>query len=296
MFRPAISAALVAAVVVSAGRADEVNDKQKAVAAANLKTAELKGFTIVESATLILATPLPEARAKAVAEGLEKTVRTARKGLQMDDKDEPWKGKLTIYHVGERRAFGSFLRAVSGERTEAGFYVAIRSDEPYVASGADAGPKATDADIIGDLGPVVGTAYFQSKAGSGTPVPAWVRNAYGRAASLRADGPAGKRLTTYKTAARTAVLGKGRGPATLAEVWANERPDADLVATALLDYMAFGGDKAGQDKFIRFVANLKPDENGDSPDVSKVVETAGWKWQDLEAGWRGWATKGLPTK
>lgn len=283
----------LAATVVSA---DEVSDKQKAVAVENLKKAELKGYSVVESATLILVSPLPEARAKAVAEALEKTAKTARKGLQFDEKMEPWKGKLTVYHVPERKAYSTFLRLVVGERSDAGIVVAIRGDEPLAATGVETNAKAADADLVADIGPAVGAAYLQSKAGPSTPLPPWVSAAYGRAASLRADSPSGKRMTTYKTAARSAVLGKGRGPATLAELWANDRPDAELLATAFVDYLAFGTEKASQEKFSRFVSNLRPDENGDSPEPWKALETAGWKAPELEAAWRSWAQKGLNTK
>lgn len=284
---------LLAASVVSA---DEVSDKQKAVAAENLQKADLKGYTVVESATLILVSPLPEARAKAVVEALEKTAKAARRGLQFDDKMEPWKGKLTVYHVPERRTYGNFLRLVVGERAEAGVVVAVRGDEPLAATGVETNSKATDADLVGDIGPAVGAAYLQSKAGPSTPLPPWVGSAFGRAASLRADSPTGKRVTAYKTAARSAVLGKGRGPATLAELWANDRPDAELLSTAFVDYLAFGTDKAAQEKFSRFVSNLRPDENGESPEPSKALETAGWKAPELEAAWRTWAQKGMLVK
>ncbi|HEX4612187.1 MAG TPA: hypothetical protein VH092_28595 [Urbifossiella sp.] len=296
MSRLALAAVVFVTAIAVVGRADEVSDKQKAVALEHIKTSELKGYGVVESATLILASPLPETRSKAVAEALEKTAKTARKGLQFGDKEDAWKGKLTVYHIPDRKLLGNFLRTVAGERSEVSFYVGVRGDEPYAASSAEAGPKASDADIAADLGPAVGAAYFQSKAGPATSVPAWVRGAYGRAASLRSDAPTGKRLVSYKTAAKGTVLGKGRGPATLAEVWAGDRPDAELVATSLLDYMAFGTDKMGQEKFTRFVSNLRPDENGDSPEITKVVETAGWKWQELENGWRSWAAKGMPVK
>lgn len=280
-------------VVLSSGRADEVSDKQKAVAAANVKQADLKGYTVVESATLILVSPLPEARAKAVADALEKTAKTARKGVQLGDKDDPWKGKLTVYHVPDRRAYGPFVRVVAGDGGGGGLVVVVRGDEPFVVSAVEPGVKATDADIAADLGPAVGTAYFQSKAGAMTPVPPWLRDGFGRAATLRADGPGGKRMPVYRTAAKNAVLGKGRAPATLADLWAGTRPDSELLATAFLDYLAFGADKAGQEKFGRFVSNLRPDENGDSPEVAKVIETAGWKAPELEAAWRTWAAKGM---
>ncbi|HYH65142.1 MAG TPA: hypothetical protein VD866_10650 [Urbifossiella sp.] len=296
MPRLALPAALFLVAAASVVSADEVSDKQKAAAVENLKKADLKGYTVVESATLILVSPLPEARAKAVAEGLEKTAKTARKGLQYADKDEAWKGKLTVYHVPDRRAYGNFLRLVVGERSEAGVVVSVRGDEPLAATGVETNPKATDVDLVGEIGPAVGAAFLQSKAGPSTPLPPWVSTAYGRAASLRADSPTGKRMTTYKTAARPAVLGKGRGPATLAELWANDRPDAELVATAFVDYLAFGADKTTQERFPRFVSALRPDENGDTPEPWKALETAGWKAPELEAAWRTWAQKGMLVK
>ncbi|MBN9519663.1 hypothetical protein J0H58_14270 [bacterium] len=294
MFRTTLPAVLLFAAAVAS--ADEVSDRQKAAAGENLKKAELKGYSVVESETLILASPLPEARAKAVAGALEKTAKLARKGLQFADAEVPWKGKLTVYHVPDRKAYGNFLRLVAGERSESGYFVGIRGDEPAAATGAEVAAKATDAELVAELGPVIGAAYFQAKAGPASPVPAWARNGYGRAASLRADSPTSKRMTTYKAAAKAAVLGKTRGPAMLMEVWANDRPDAELVATAFFDYLAFGSDKASQEKFGRFVNNLRPDENGDSPEVAKVIETAGWKAPELEYAWRQWALKGMAVK
>ncbi|MFO0801354.1 MAG: hypothetical protein U0804_28140 [Gemmataceae bacterium] len=295
MPRLATSVALLL-VAASLTSAQDVSDKQKAAAAENLKKGELKGYSVAESATLILASTLPESRAKAVAEALEKTAKIARKGLQYGEKEDAWKGKLTVYHVPDRRAYGSFLRTVLGERSDAGVVVSVRGDEPVATIGVETNPKATDAEFAGDIGPAVGAAYLQSKAGPNTPVPAWLRTGYGRAASLRAEGPSGKRLTAYKTAARSAVLGKGRGPATLGELWANDRPDAELVATAFVDYLAFGTDKTGQEKFVRFIGALRPDENGDSPEPAKALESVGWKAPEVEAAWRAWVQKGMNAK
>ncbi|QDU21105.1 hypothetical protein [Urbifossiella limnaea] len=295
MPRLAPSAALFL-LAASLSSAQDATDTQKAAVAENLKKGELKGYTVVESATLLLASPLPEARAKAVAEALEKTAKTARKGLQYGEKEEAWKGKLAVYHVPDRRAYGNFLRLVLGDRTDTGVVVSVRGDEPVAAIGVETNPKATDAEFVGDIGPAIGAAYLQSKAGPNTPVPAWLRSGYGRAASLRADGPSGKRLTAYKTAARGAVLGKGRGPVTLGELWANDRPDAELIATAFVDYLAFGTDKMGQEKFVRFVGALRPDENGDVPEPAKALESVGWKAPEVEAAWRAWAQKGMNAK
>ncbi|MBX9622899.1 MAG: hypothetical protein K2X82_03710, partial [Gemmataceae bacterium] len=178
---------------VALARADEVSDRQRKAAEANLAKAEVGKLTVAETDNLILFTPLPEARAKAVAALLQKTHAAARKGLRFDPKEEPWPGKLAVVHLPERAEFARFMRAVAGARPEDPLHVAARGDDPYVLSGAPLPAKAADADVAGELGPLVGAALLVARAGS-AKVPEWVRDGYGRAAAARAEGPQGKRF------------------------------------------------------------------------------------------------------
>lgn len=285
-------AGLWIALAVSTAPADETTDKQKKVAAENLKKAEVDKSEVVETESLIVHTTLPAPRAKAVASLLQKTYKVARKGLQLEEKEEPWKGKLTVYHLPDRKSYATFLRAVGGDRPENPYYVSVRGDEPYVVSGPDLSAKSTDADVAAQLSPAVAVALLMSKAGASTPVPTWVRNGFGQAATLRADGPNGKRFPAYKSQARAAVLKGGGGkPTPVADVWGSERSDVELIQTALIDYMAFG---PGAANFPRFVTGLRADENGDTPPIAMVLESAGWKAPALEVAWWKWVQGGMP--
>ena len=288
---PALPAAVLLAVGLA--RADEASDRQRKAAEANLAKAEVAELTVAETDGLFLFTPLPEGRAKAVAAALQKTHALARKGLRFDSGDEPWKGKLAVVHLPERAAFTRFMRAVAGAKPDDPFHLALRDDNPYVLSGAGLTGKATDADVAADLGPLVGAALLTARAGPSAKVPEWVRGGYGRAAALRAEGPNGKRFGEYKTAARRAALGGARGPARLADAWAGERPDADVVATSVMDYLAFGPRAA---EFPKFLAALRPDENGTAPEVAAAIEAVGGKADAVEAGWRRWVQAGMVGK
>src|SRR4051812_21473228 len=59
---------------------------QKATVVANLKKAEITA-AVVETESFLIATTLPEAKAKALGAVLEKVVPVARKGLKFEDTD-----------------------------------------------------------------------------------------------------------------------------------------------------------------------------------------------------------------
>ncbi|MBX9582030.1 MAG: hypothetical protein K2X87_17130 [Gemmataceae bacterium] len=283
-----------ALVVLGLARADEAADRQRKAAEANLAKAEVGKLTVAETENLFLLTPLPEARAKAVAGHLQKAYAVARKGLRFDPKDEPWAGKLAVYHLPERADFTRFMRAVAGAKPDDPYHVAVRGDAPYVLSGSALPAKAADADVAAELGPPVGAALLVARVGPSAKVPEWVRGGYGRAAALRAEGTGGKRFGEYKKAARAAALGGGGSyPARAADAWAGDRPDADVVATSLMDYLAFGPPAA---KFPKFLDALKPDENGNIPDISAAVEAGGGKMEVFEAGWRRWVQAGMAVR
>jgi hypothetical protein len=285
-----LAGCLVALVAFSAG-ADDVSNTQKKVAQTHLTTAGVKNGATVESESLIFCSSLPEVRAKTIVEGLQKVYKTGRKGLQFEQKEEAWKGKLAVFFLPTKQEYNEFLRLVAGERPGTAYALMIRSDEPYVVGGGEIGEKAKDADISAELGTVIGAALLMSKAGSSTPVPGWVRTGFGRAAVLRAEGMNGRRFLAYRAEARAAVLGGKGKPALIADVWEAERADSDLLATSLMDYMAFG---PGSANFSRFLTGLKPNENGDAPTIQAALESGGWKPDALEAAWKKWVQAGIP--
>jgi hypothetical protein len=278
----------------SPGLADEVSDAQKRAAAANLKKAEIDNAAVVETEHFIVCATIPEAKAKQLGAQLEKVYATARKALRFEPADSPWKGKLTVYHLTDRRDFNLFARAVVGERPTADYFVGLRRDDPFVVDGVGLGEKAAEADRFGQTGALVGSAVLQGKMG-GTEVPEWVRMGFGRSASLRAEGPNSKRLAAYKARARRAVLaGAGGRPVPVGAVW-NESgtPDQGTLATCLMDYLAYG---PGSAKLLDFLNGFRPNENVQNPGVAQALEAAMWKEPALDAAWKKWVQAGLPVK
>src|SRR5215212_8496281 len=103
---PAVSRLLVFAALLfvgTAARADDVTDKQKKLAADNMKQADVAVFATVETDDLILVATLPDEKAKGLAAQLQKTSVLARKVLQYEDKEKPWTGKLTVYFLTESK-------------------------------------------------------------------------------------------------------------------------------------------------------------------------------------------------
>lgn len=290
-------AALAFALVLGAGftPADEISTKQKKAALESFAKAEISKGAAVECDTVIVAGLLPETRLKTIGDSLSKTSKLARKALQYDEKDEPWKGKLTVVYLPERKDFAQFMRLYVGQKPDGNWHIAIRGDEPFIVSGAELDAKATDAEIAAELSPLLVGATLQAKVGFAARIPGWVRIGLGRAVSLRADGATSKRFTSFKSQARTAVLGGGGKPAApIADVWSSDRPDGGLLSTSLMDYLAFG---PGNANFGKFLSALRPDENGGEPAIAKVIEDAGWKTPaDLEAAWKKWVTAGSPVK
>lgn len=286
----ALALALALAFALAPAAADEMSEKQKKTAQANLKKAEVQKAAVVETANFIVCATVPEAKAKALGDVLEKTYATARKGLQMEEKDSPWKGKLAVYFLTERRDFSLFVLTVANEKTRDPYFISIRSDEPYIVCNPEGGPKTTDADLYFDAAVLVATAAIQGQYPIAM-LPEWVKGGFARAAALRAAGTGSPRFTSYRTKARRVVLGSpGKGPAPVANLW-NDMPldDKETAATSLMDYIVFG---SGAKESPRFLRGFQPSETVATPGPAQALEAAGWKEPQLEAAWRKWVQTG----
>ena len=265
----------------------ETATRQKATAVANLKKVELKGV-VVETDYFLVAGTISEEKAKALGKALDKVVPVARKAAQYEEKDEPWKGKLAVYFLPEGKEFKSFVRGVVGEQPS-GVAYSLRSDDPFVVDPVDLPGKVTDADQFANTAAVVAGAYLKAKT-SGSSLPDWLRDGFGRVTAARAEGTSSKRYQTYKTQAKAAVLGKGNPPA-LADLWGGNKLDnADVLTASFAEYLAYG---PGAKMFPQFLIGLRPDEAGNNPAVTTALEAAGWKdVAMLEAAWRKWVQTG----
>src|SRR5262249_26425364 len=161
---------------------------------------EVKKAAVIETAHFIVCATVPEARAKVLGDNLEKAYASARKGLQMEDKDTAWKGKLAVYYLTDRREFNLFTLSVAGEKTRDSYFVSAKGNEPFLINGPELGEKTSEADLFFETGVLVASATIQGRYESAL-LPEWVKNGFARAAALRAGGTTSPRYSAYKTKA-----------------------------------------------------------------------------------------------
>lgn len=264
---------------------EAVAKQQKAAALASLKKAELARGTVTESNHFLIATTLPESKAKTLGAILEKLVPIARKSLQYEDKEEVWKGKLAVYFLPEQKESKSFIRSVLVEQPD-GVVYSLRTDTPLLVDPVEVPVKATEWDQFHNNAAIVASAFLKAK-GSTAALPDWLVNGYGRVTAMRAEGMTAKRYTSYKAGAKSAA-NKG---AKITELWSEIKPDnANILANSFAEYLAYGPASAN---FVKLIYGFRPDENGNAPSAQQAFEAAGWKdLSMLEAAWRKWATTG----
>lgn len=293
---PAVGLGLALAVACSVPDSATAQDKDalvkqaKAAAIANLKKANIDKPTVVETANYLVVGSLPEAKAKALGDALEKATVQARKALKFDDKEYPWKGKLTVYFMPDSAEFKALMRRAFQTSPE-GAHSDLRADPPFLVDPAVTTAKGTDADLYFSTAARIAGEHMKGK-GTGTQnVPDWFRDGFGRVTAMRAEGTSAKRYTAYRTQVRGAVA-KG---AKLDDVWTDAKSaTSEVVSQSFAEYLTYG---PGAAKLQMVLDALKPSENNQEPTIDQALEAAGLKEKDkgyasLEAAWKKWAATG----
>ncbi len=296
MTRLAVLAAVLAIAFASqadsAAQDKDKDTKARAAATENLKKIKIDKPTVVETDNFLVVGSISEEKAKALAGVLEKTLPVARKAAKYDEKDVAWKGKLTVYYLPDGDEFKSFMRRVLQASPE-GVYVDVKADPPLVVDPADSLPgKPSDADLFAVTAARVAGELLQAKGTGTQAVPAWLRDGFGRAAQMRAEGVNSKRYLTYKSAAKAAALAPKGGKATvIADAWSEARSaTGETLATSVAEFLAFGPKEKELGKFLDA---LRPNDTNPSPTVQNGFEALGWKEQaTADAAWKKWVQTG----
>ena len=278
--RPCLLAVLVAA---SAGLADEREDAAKTA----LKAAKIDAFAVAETADLRVFTTLPKAKATPLATAAQKAHTAALTALKKDESDY-WGGKLTVYAISDNRQTRALLlfglMQTGGRETAR---IDTRAVTPYALVGVGPGEKRTDTQLTADVVSQVASAVLVKAAGEGADLPAWLRVGFGRAVQVRSEGA--KAVAAQKAKYR-ALAGKSGAQLSPADVWdGTEGPDADLRATAFVDFLVFG---PPADKFGTFLAAFKPTDENQQPDTGTALAVTGWKPEWLADGFKTWLLSG----
>ncbi|MSR53538.1 MAG: hypothetical protein EXS09_09660 [Gemmataceae bacterium] len=263
--------------------------KLKETAADAMKKSEVKDANLAETDNLIFASTLPEAKAKSVADSLQKTYLVAAKALKFEDAEV--KGfRAVVYAFGDVDQFRQFQRAVLKTRPDPdSFAIAdVKRDVPFLAITARRGEKAPNFEVM--AGNEICKALL-SKKGGNAKITEWMKDGFARAVKMRSN-PASvgtDRSAVSRIAPRLAKTAKGSS--VVDKAWSGTGKDKDLVAASLMDFLTFG---AGAEKLSNILNGLIPGDGGTDPTFGDALKASDWMLEDLDRAWRDWLAKGAP--
>jgi hypothetical protein len=283
-------------------------DMQKKSAQEAMKAAKVADATVVESPSLILASGLPEAKAKLLVANMEKVYVLARKALRYEaaPKDEP---KMVIYAFGDVDVFRGYVRSVLKRSPDKDEFIAmdLKGDVPVIAVSAKRGETTPNYDQM--VGKAI-TELLLSKRTLNAQIEGWMQEGFQKAVLSRIDPRVG---AAEKAKIRTLVRPLAKGApitVTIAEkAWGEPNADRDAVAMSIMEFLTFGsgGSKLGdvlqgmvpsdEVRDPSFLTSIKKVEFKEAP----AKTAAGKEWKEtndaayLERAWRDWVSKGSPT-
>jgi hypothetical protein len=286
-----ITCTCVAILAIATGHAQEKPasaDKQKQFAAEAMKKAEVKDARVIETANLVVATHLPEAKAKSLTETVEKLYVLANKALKVDLADA--KAKTLVFTFPEVDQYRQFKRSVIKERAADDEFASydVKRDDGYVAVSARRGEKNPNFEAI--AGTEVCRAVLARKAGNAR-LSEWMKDGFARAVSWRLDSKnaATDRSTVQRLAPR---LAKGaKGTPVVDKAWTGTGRDKDVIAASLMDFLTFG---SGSEKLGSLLSSMIPSTAIDNPTFVEALKGTDWMVEDLDRAWRDWIGKGSP--
>jgi hypothetical protein len=230
---------------------------------------------------LVHAAPVtPPAKLKEIGAGLEARYSLAVKALKLDSKEDVWPSKLTVYLIGSRPQFNSFMRTIAKQRSSADYsgWFSLTDPHPFVVAGP---PQAKyEPNVEGQAGDQVAAALLRKFGGDS--VPAWLVAGFSRATAWRAS-PSG--AAADRAQVKRVIRGK-----TAADVWNNKlsAEEAVVLRASLVEFLAYG---PGSESFPQFVQAFKPG-NPPAPrtiaDALKVTDYAG---ERLTPAWHAWVAR-----
>jgi hypothetical protein len=265
------------------------DDTLKAQAAAAMKKADVDNARVVETEHLLVATALPEAKAKALANGLEKAFVQAARALKLEAADT--KGQVTVFAFADVDHYRQFQRAVLKQRPDDDEYASfdVKRDDAYVAVSARRSEKAPNFEAL--AGTELCRALLARKAGNAR-LPEWMKDGFARAMTWRLN-PASAGTDRAAVARLAPPLRKGAKGAmpVVDKAWSGTGKEKDAVAASLMDYFTSG---PGAEKFGNVLSSLIPTDATAAPTFADALKAADWMVEDLDRSWREWVSKGSP--
>lgn len=284
-----MSARLFAGLALVAGlaAAARADDKLKTQAAEAMKKADVKDARVVETEHLVVATTLPEAAARKLADGLEKVYAQAAKALKLEAADT--KTQVTVFTFADPDAYKQFQRAVLKQRPDDQLAAHdVKRDDPYVVVAARRGERTPNFE--GLAGAEISRALLAKKGGSAR-LPEWMKDGFAKAVAWRLNPSAasGERGTVARMA--PAIRKGAKGMPVVDKAWAGTIREKDAIAASLMDYFTSG---PGAEKFAGVLTAMIPTEAAEAPAFAEALKAADWPVEDLDRTWREWVSKGSP--
>lgn len=264
-------------------------EKLGEMAAEAMKKSDVADARVIETENLVVATTLPESKAKALAEALQKTFALAAKTLKFTEA-EIKANRMVIYTFADVDNFRQFQRSVLKVRPEDSEFTAydVKRDNPFIAVSARRGDRNPHFDLL--AGNEISRALLAQKGGNAR-LPEWMKDGFARAVHMRLNpGTAGaERAAVQRIAPRVGKSSKA--PPVVDKAWSGMGKEKDLVAAGLMDFFAFG---PGAEKFSSLLNGLIPVDGGGDPSLADGLKAADWMLEDLDRAWRDWISKGSP--
>lgn len=262
----------------------------KAIAEESMTKAEVKAPRTVETDNFVIATSLPEAKAKTIGESVEKTYAKAVAALKFE-KSELAGGKIILYIFPDLDNYRQFKRSVIKKRAEDNETSSydMSGDVKFIAFAPRRSDKSPNFDALASE--EISKAMLTKKGGPAR-ITEWMKDGFARAVAGRMSPSA---ISADRTVARRVAYPVRKGAKAWTAVdkaWNGMGRDKEALAATFMDFMAFGG---GADKLTAFLGGLTPTEEVQEPNVDSAVKVAGWAMlEDLDFAFRDWLAKGSP--
>jgi hypothetical protein len=263
-------------------------EKVRETATQAMKKSDVKDARVIDTTNLVIACALPEAKAKTLADNLQKTFAMATKALKFEEGD--LKGaKMIVYVFPDLDSFRQFQRSVLKERPEDEIAIYdVKRDDPFVAVAPRRGDRSPNFELMS--GNELCRALLTKKGGNAR-ITEWMKDGFARAVQMR-HNPASvgtDRSVVARMAPRLPKTAKANP--VVDKAWSGTGKEKDLVAASLMDFLTFG---SGAEKFGNILNGLIPADGGGDPTFADALKAADWMLEDLDRAWREWLAKGSP--
>jgi hypothetical protein len=282
---------LLTALAAPPVRADEAQDKAKALLAAQKKKAEANWALLeigelahLETTHFLLYAPMSmDKKLKEAGTLLENQYKTARDTLHFPEKTLPWKGKATVYLFAERSQFTTFVRRVEKRKLESGEVASHISADDVLHVACSPPASKWDWPVEAQAAAEIASLLLERRAGQTTILPDWLVSGFGRATYYRTM----PRDTLTLADRRQAAALVSQKKKTARDIWTGplDADETGALTGALADFFAYG---PAAMYFEKLLEGFKPEENVEKKTIDQAIDKTKMNKEKIETEWKKW--------